>query len=447
MKVLIIGGGGREHALAWKCAQSPRVDEVLVAPGNAGTALEPKVRNVGIEADDIDALLKLAAREDVGLTIVGPEGPLVAGIVDRFAAAGRACFGPSRAAARLEGSKAFTKEFLERHRIPTASYAAFDKDSFDPAYIRAQRLPLVVKADGLAAGKGVLICETHEAAIEAATAMLGGSFGSAGHTVVIEEFLHGEEVSFIVIASDQTVLPLATSQDHKRRDDGDRGPNTGGMGAYSPAPIVTPALHARIMREVIEPTLRGLRADGNPYLGFLYAGLMIAADGTPNVLEFNCRFGDPETQPILMRLQSDLVDLCEAALAGAGALDRVDVRWDPRAALGVVMAAGGYPEAYRKGDPISGLDAAARLPGKVFHAGTGMQAGTGTHTGAGAHAAQIVTTGGRVLCAVGLGESVAAAQTQAYELVHAIHWNLVQYRRDIGYRAIEREARKPASLG
>ena len=445
MKVLIIGGGGREHALAWKCAQSPRVDEVLVAPGNAGTALEPKVRNVDIAAEDIDALLKFATREDVGLTIVGPEGPLVAGIVDRFAAVGRACFGPSRAAARLEGSKAFTKEFLERHRIPTASYAAFDKDSFDPAYVRAQRLPLVVKADGLAAGKGVVICETHDAAIEAATAMLAGSFGSAGHTVVIEEFLHGEEVSFIVIASDQTVLPLATSQDHKRRDDGDRGPNTGGMGAYSPAPIVTPALHARIMREVIEPTLRGLRADGNPYLGFLYAGLMIAADGTPNVLEFNCRFGDPETQPILMRLQSDLVDLCEAALAGAGALDRVDVRWDPRAALGVVMAAGGYPDAYRKGDPISGLDAAARLPGKVFHAGTGMQAETGTRAGAGAQAAQIVTTGGRVLCAVGLGKSVAAAQTQAYALVHAIHWNLVQYRRDIGYRAIEREARKPAA--
>jgi phosphoribosylamine--glycine ligase len=441
MKVLIIGGGGREHALAWKCAQSPRVEQVLVAPGNAGTALEPKVRNVDIAADDIDALLKFAIREDVALTIVGPEGPLVAGIVDRFTAAGRACFGPSRAAARLEGSKAFTKEFLERHRIPTASYAAFDKDSFDPAYVRAQRLPLVVKADGLAAGKGVVICETHEAAIDAATGMLGGSFGSAGHTVVIEEFLHGEEVSFIVIASDQTVLPLATSQDHKRRDDGDQGPNTGGMGAYSPAPIVTPALHSRIMREVIEPTLRGLRADGNPYLGFLYAGLMIAADGTPNVLEFNCRFGDPETQPILMRLQSDLVDLCEAALAGAGALDRVDVRWDPRAALGVVMAAGGYPDAYRKGDPISGLDAAARLPGKVFHAGTGMQAVAGGET------AQIITTGGRVLCAVGLGDSVAAAQTQAYALVHAIHWNLVQYRRDIGYRAIEREARKPASSG
>jgi phosphoribosylamine--glycine ligase len=355
MKILIVGGGGREHALAWKCAQSPRVQEVLVAPGNAGTAIEPKVRNVDIPADDIDGLLAFATREDIGLTIVGPEGPLVAGIVDRFAAAGRACFGPSRAAARLEGSKAFTKDFLKRHGIPTASYATFDSDSFDPAYIRAQRLPVVVKADGLAAGKGVLICETHDAAIAAATGMLGGSFGSAGRTIVVEEFLHGEEVSFIVMARGDAVLPLATSQDHKRRDDGDRGPNTGGMGAYSPAPIVTPALHARIMREVIEPTLQGLRADGNPYLGFLYAGLMIAADGTPHVLEYNCRFGDPETQPIVMRLQSDLVDLCEAALDGA--LDRTEARWDPRAAVGVVMAAGGYPDAYRKGDPISGLDA------------------------------------------------------------------------------------------
>jgi phosphoribosylamine---glycine ligase len=425
MKVLIVGGGGREHALAWKCAQSPRVDQVFVAPGNAGTALEPKTRNLDIPADDIDALLAFATREDVKLTIVGPEGPLVAGIVDRFAAAGRACFGPSRAAARLEGSKAFTKDFLERHRIPTAGYAAFTKETFDPAYVRAQRLPVVVKADGLAAGKGVVICDTHEAAIEAAAAMLGGSFGSAGQTIVIEEFLSGEEVSFIVIASDQSVLPLATSQDHKRRDDGDRGPNTGGMGAYSPAPIVTPALHARIMREVIEPTLRGLRADGNPYLGFLYAGLMIAADGTPNVLEFNCRFGDPETQPILMRLQSDLVDLCESALAGA--LEPAAARWDPRAALGVVMASGGYPDAYGQGDPISGLEAAARLPGKVFHAGTRMQG------------SQIVTAGGRVLCAVGLGGTVAAAQSQAYDLVHAIHWNLVQYRRDIGYRAIAYE--------
>ncbi|HWG69334.1 MAG TPA: phosphoribosylamine--glycine ligase [Steroidobacteraceae bacterium] len=424
MKILIVGGGGREHALAWKCAQSPRVDAVFAAPGNAGTALEPKVRNIDVSADDIEGLLAFAAREDIGLTIVGPEGPLVAGIVDRFAAAGRACFGPSRAAARLEGSKAFTKDFLKRHRIPTASYAAFTADTFDPAHIKAQRLPVVVKADGLAAGKGVVICDTHEAAIATAEAMLGGSFGAAGRTIVIEEFLRGEEVSFIVIASDQGVLPLATSQDHKRRDDGDLGPNTGGMGAYSPAPIVTPALHARIMREVIEPTLRGLRADGNPYLGFLYAGLMIAADGTPNVLEFNCRFGDPETQPILMRLQNDLIDLCESALAGT--LDRTVARWDPRAALGVVMAAGGYPDEYRKGDAISGLDAAARLPGKVFHAGTRAQG------------AQIVTAGGRVLCAVGLGDTVADAQHQAYDLVQAIHWNLVQYRRDIGHRAIAR---------
>ena len=426
MQILIVGGGGREHALAWKCAQSPRVSRVFVAPGNAGTALEPKVCNVDIGADHIDALLAFAQREAIALTIVGPEGPLVAGIADRFASVGRACFGPSRAAARLEGSKAFTKDFLKRHGIPTAAYAVFDADTFDPAFVRAQRLPVVVKADGLAAGKGVLICETHDAAIDAATAMLGGSFGSAGRTVVIEEFLSGEEVSFIVMARGETVLPLATSQDHKRRDDGDRGPNTGGMGAYSPAPIVTPALHARIMREVIEPTLQGLRADGNPYLGFLYAGLMIAADGTPNVLEYNCRFGDPETQPVLMRLQSDLVEMCEAALGGT--LPGVQARWDPRPALGVVMAAGGYPDGYRKGDPISGLDAAARLPGKVFHAGTR------------ADGAQIVTAGGRVLCAVGLGDTVAAAGAEAYRLVNAIHWNLVQYRRDIGYRAIARES-------
>ena len=430
MKILIVGGGGREHALAWKCAQSPRVQTVFVAPGNAGTALEPKVRNADIQADDTEALLAFAMREDIGLTIIGPEGPLVSGIVDRFTAAGRACFGPSKAAARLEGSKAFTKDFLKRHRIPTASYATFTAANFDPAYVRAQRLPVVVKADGLAAGKGVIICATHAEAIAAVEGMLGGSFGNAGHTVVIEEFLHGEEVSFIVIASDQAVLPLATSQDHKRRDDGDQGPNTGGMGAYSPAPIVTPALHARIMREVIEPTLRGLRTDGNPYMGFLYAGLMIAADGTPNVLEFNCRFGDPETQPVLMRLQSDLVDLCEAALAGV--VDTIDARWDTRAALGVVMAAGGYPDTYHKGDPISGLDAAARLPGKVFHAGTQTDSKLGGGT-------RVVTSGGRVLCAVGLGDSVAAAQAQAYDLVHAIHWNLVQYRRDIGYRAIARQ--------
>ena len=424
MKVLIVGGGGREHALAWKCAASPRVQHVYVAPGNAGTASEPKVGNLEIAADDIEALLQFAIAEDIDLTIVGPEASLVAGIADRFAAANRRCFGPSRQAARLEGSKAFTKDFLNRHRIPTASFAIFSAATFDEHYVRAQRLPLVVKADGLAAGKGVVICDTHESAIATARAMLGGSFGAAGNTIVIEEFLQGEEVSFIVVASDQQVIALATSQDHKRRDDGDKGPNTGGMGAYSPAPIVTPQLELRIMREVIEPTLRGLRSDGNPYLGFLYAGLMIAADGTPNVLEFNCRFGDPETQPIMMRLQSDLIDLCESAIDGT--LQHADVRWDPRAALGVVMAAGGYPEAYHKGDPISGLDAAAALPGKVFHAGT-LREG-----------ADIVTAGGRVLCAVGLGDSVSAAQLQAYNLVHAIHWNLVQYRLDIGYRAIKR---------
>ncbi|HEV7359379.1 MAG TPA: phosphoribosylamine--glycine ligase [Steroidobacteraceae bacterium] len=424
MKVLIVGGGGREHALAWKCASSDRVHQVFVAPGNAGTAMEPKVLNVDVAADDIDGLLKFAIDEDIDLTIIGPEGPLVAGIVDRFRAADRRCFGPSAKAARLEGSKAFTKDFLNRHRIPTASFATFTAANFDESYVRAQRLPLVVKADGLAAGKGVVICETHESALSTARAMLGGSFGAAGNTIVIEEFLQGEEVSFIVVAGDSQVIALATSQDHKRRDDGDKGPNTGGMGAYSPAPIVTSPLHQRIMREVIEPTLKGLRADGNPYLGFLYAGLMIAADGTPNVLEFNCRFGDPETQPILMRLQSDLVDLCEAALDGT--LGEAEVRWDPRAALGVVMAAGGYPDAYRKGDPITGLEAAAALPGKVFHAGTRIE---GTHT---------VTAGGRVLCAVGLGDTVSAAQLQAYNLVHAIHWNLVQYRLDIGYRAIKR---------
>jgi phosphoribosylamine---glycine ligase len=425
VKVLVIGGGGREHALAWKCAQSARVSHVFVAPGNAGTGAEAKVSNVEIAADDIDALLEFARRERIDLSIVGPEGPLVAGIVDRFGAAGFACFGPSAAAARLEGSKAYTKDFLRRHRIPTAGYAAFTVTNFDPGYVRAQRVPLVVKADGLAAGKGVVICESHESAIATARGMLEGSFGAAGNTVVIEEFLEGEEVSFIVVAAGARCIALATSQDHKRRDDGDAGPNTGGMGAYSPAPIVTPALHARIMREVIEPTLRGLQLDGTPYTGFLYAGLMIAPDGTPNVLEFNCRFGDPEAQPILTRLKSDLVELCSAALDGS--LDRAEVAWDPRAALGVVMAAGGYPEKYETGDAISGLAAAALLPGKIFHAGTRMRGG------------DVVTAGGRVLCAVGMGLSVSAAQREAYELVNAVHWHLVQYRRDIGARAIARE--------
>lgn len=425
MKILIVGGGGREHALAWKCAGTARVQQVFVAPGNAGTALESKVRNVPIGLDELDKLLEFAVSEDIGLTIIGPEVPLVGGIVDRFNAANRRCFGPTRAAARLEGSKAFAKDFLKRNRIPTASFATFTAANFDESYVRAQRVPLVVKADGLAAGKGVVICETHVEAIATAKAMLAGSFGAAGSTIVVEEFLEGEEVSFIVMAKDQQAVALATSQDHKRRDDGDLGPNTGGMGAYSPAPIVTPQLAARIMREVIAPTLRGLAHDGNPYLGFLYAGLMIAADGTPNVLEFNCRLGDPEAQPILMRLQSDLVDLCEAAIDGK--LEQTDVSWDSRAALGVVMAAGGYPESYHTGDPISGLDAAAALPGKVFHAGTR------------AEGENIVTAGGRVLCAVGLGGTVSSAQTQAYRLVHAVHWNLVQYRLDIGYRAILRE--------
>ena len=427
MDVLIVGGGGREHALAWKCAQSPRVGQVFVAPGNAGTAREARVTNVDISADDLPRLRTFALEKRIGLTIIGPEVPLVAGIVDEFSAAGLRCFGPTRAAARLEGSKAYSKDFLRRHGIPTASYANFTRATFDPEHIRRCSLPVVVKADGLAAGKGVVICESHEAAVRTAHSMLDGAFGAAGATIVVEEFLQGEEASFIVVAHDQQVIALASSQDHKRRDDGDAGPNTGGMGAYSPAPVVTPQIHARAMREVIEPTLRGLAADGNPYTGFLYAGLMIAPDGTPNVLEFNCRMGDPETQPIMARLMSDLTELCDAAIDGR--LTQSQPRWDPRAALGVVMAAGGYPDAYRKGDVIEGLEAAARLPGKVFHAGTQLSEG------------RVLTNGGRVLCAVGLGESVGQAQRQAYDLVRAIHWDGAQYRRDIGHRAIERESR------
>jgi phosphoribosylamine--glycine ligase len=429
MKVLIIGGGGREHALAWKCAAEAGVDEVLVAPGNAGTAAEPRVRNVEVGAENIGGLLNLALAEQVDLTIVGPEGALVAGVVDAFTAKGLKCFGPTRLGARLEGSKAFCKEFLQRHRIPTAGYRTFTQATFDEAYVRSRPVPIVVKASGLAAGKGVVIVDSHDAAIRAARLMFGGQFGAAGAEVVIEDFLHGEEVSFIVMTDGNHVLPLATSQDHKRLLDADVGPNTGGMGAYSPAPIVTPALHARIMREVIHPTLRGLAADGTPYTGFLYAGLMIAADGTPNVMEYNCRFGDPETQPVLSRLRSDLTGLCLAALAGQ--LDQTRCEWDSRAALGVVMAAAGYPECVRKGDVISGLDAAARLPGKVFHAATSRSA----------DAATVTTNGGRVLCAVGLGETVSAAQRQAYALADTIHWPGVQYRRDIGYRAVGREKR------
>jgi phosphoribosylamine--glycine ligase len=425
MRVLILGSGGREHAFAWKIANTPRVSAVFVAPGNAGTALESGVRNVDIAADDVDALVEFAKRERIDLTIVGPEAPLVIGVTDAFEAAGLRCFGPRKLAARLEGSKAFTKEFLRRHRIPTAAYATFTKANFDPAWVRAQRAPLVVKADGLAAGKGVIICATTEEAVASTQAMFDGQFGAAGNTVVIEEFLEGEEASFIAIVSGKDILPLATSQDHKRRDDGDRGPNTGGMGAYSPAPVVTDQMHERIMREVMRPTAEGLISDGTPYIGFLYAGIMIAPDGTPNVLEFNCRFGDPETQPIMSRLRSDLTMLCEAALDGK--LAQVKADWDPRAALGVVLAAGGYPDSVRKGDEIRGLDAAAKLPGKVFHAGTAL------------HDGKIVTNGGRVLCAVGLGTTVSEAQRAAYALCDQISWEGVQYRRDIGYRAVQRE--------
>ena len=425
MRVLIVGGGGRELALAWKCAAAARVTEVLVAPGNAGTALEPKVRNVAVAAEDVAALTGLAERERVALTIVGPEAPLVAGIVDAFEARGLRCFGPRRACAQLEGSKAFAKQFMRRHGIPTARSATFTRASFDAAWVRAQRVPLVVKASGLAAGKGVVIVDTVAAAIATAESMFAGQFGGAGDQVVIEEFLEGEELSFIVMVDGRNVLPLATSQDHKRLADGDRGPNTGGMGAYSPSPLVTPELEQRILREVIEPTVRGLAAAGTPYRGFLYAGLMIGADGTPNVLEFNCRLGDPETQPILMRLGSDLTALCEAALDGR--LDAVEAHWDSRAALGVVMAAAGYPGEVRKGDVITGLGIAARLPGKVFHASTALRDGA------------VVTSGGRVLCAVGLGPSVAAAQRQAYALADAVHWPGMQLRRDIGHRAMARE--------
>ena len=425
IKVLVIGGGGREHALAWKFAQSPRVGEVIVAPGNAGTATEPKCRNAAVAASDIAGLVGLARSEGIHLTVVGPEGPLVAGVVDEFRAAGLACFGPSKAAAQLEGSKRYTKEFLARHGIPSARHSVFTSDNFDPAVIRGQRPPIVIKADGLAAGKGVVIAATADEAIAAVRQMFAGAFGAAGRVVVVEEFLEGEEASFIVMVDGEHVLPLATSQDHKRLLDGDRGPNTGGMGAYSPAPVVTPAMHERIMREVIWPTVRGLAAEGTPYTGFLYAGLMVAPDGTPNVLEFNCRFGDPETQPIMARLSSDLVDLCEAALAGR--LHEVKATWDARAAVGVVLAAEGYPGDVRLGDAIAGLDEAAVLDGKVFHAGTRLN---GT---------RVLTAGGRVLCAVGLGDGVAEAKQAAYALVERLHWHGMQYRHDIGWRAIGRD--------
>lgn len=424
MRVLIVGGGGREHALAWKCAQSARVREVLVAPGNAGTAAEPRVRNVAVATGDLAGLVALARAEAVDLTIIGPEQPLVAGVVDAFQAAGLRCFGPPARAARLEGSKAFAKEFLHRHGIPTAQYRSFRREDYDGQWVRAQRRPLVVKASGLAAGKGVIIADSGIEADAAAQGMFGGRFGEAGAQIVVEDFLEGEEASFIVMADGLHALPLASAQDHKRRDDGDGGPNTGGMGAYSPAPVVTDAVHARVMREVIAPTLRGLAAEGMPYTGFLYAGLMIGPDGSARVLEYNCRFGDPETQPILVRLQSDLTVLCDAALAGT--LDCVTAQWDPRAAVGVVLAAAGYPDDVRLGDPIAGLEQAARLPGKLFHSGTRRDGG------------RVVTAGGRVLCAVGSGDSVREAQVQAYALVESIHFEGMQFRRDIGHRALAR---------
>lgn len=425
MKVLVIGGGGREHALAWKAAQSPKVSQVFVAPGNAGTELEPSLTNVAISATDIKDLLAFAQQEQIGLTIVGPEAPLVAGVVDAFEAEGLAIFGPSAAAAQLEGSKAFTKDFLARHRIPTADYRNFTQVEPALEYLRETGAPIVVKADGLAAGKGVIVAMTLEEAEAAVRDMLAGNaFGDAGSRVVIEEFLDGEEASFIVMVDGEHVLPMATSQDHKRVGDGDTGPNTGGMGAYSPAPVVTPEIHDRIMAQVIMPTVRGMAEEGHVYKGFLYAGLMIDQSGQPKVIEFNCRFGDPETQPIMLRLQSDLVELC---LAGCrGELDQVTAEFDPRASVGVVLAAGGYPGHYRQGDVITGIPAETEST-KVFHAGTKFKDG------------ELVTSGGRVLCATALGHTVTEAQANAYGVTRQIEWDGVFYRNDIAWRAIERE--------
>ncbi len=426
MRVLIIGGGGREHALAWKIAQSVQVSKVFVAPGNAGTARDQRIENIAIDAGNISALKDFASGSGIDLTIVGPEAPLVNGIVDEFEDAGLSIFGPQRAAAQLEGSKNFAKDFLTRHGIPTASYASFTTIDEARNYIRRVGGPLVVKADGLAAGKGVIPAQTEPDAIAAAELMLkANAFGEAGHRIVIEDYLEGEEASFICMVDGEHILPLATSQDHNPRDDGDLGPNTGGMGAYSPAPIISPLVHERILADIIEPTVRGIAADGIPYKCFLYAGLMIAADGTPRVLEFNCRMGDPETQPIMLRLESDLVELCQAALNVA--LDSVTPRWDDRAALGVVLAAGGYPEAYRKGDVIDGLYDLEAPDLKVFHAGTTLEGN------------RVITTGGRVLCVTALGNTVADAQRRAYTGVKKIHWNEIYYRTDIGYQAVSRE--------
>ncbi len=426
MKVLVIGSGGREHALAWKLSQSPRVTEVLVAPGNPGTAAEDGVRNVAIGANDIPALVTCAQKENVSLTVVGPEDPLVGGVVNAFADAGLACFGPSQDAAQLEGSKAFMKEFLFRHNIPTARSQSFY--TVEPAleFIREHGAPIVIKTDGLAAGKGVIIAQSVQEAEDTVRQMLSGeAFGDAGRRVVIEEFLTGEEVSFIAMVDGHNILPLASSQDHKARDNGDQGPNTGGMGAYSPAPVLDATLHERVMNDVMRPTVNGMAADGYEYVGFLYAGLMIDDDGNPKVLEFNCRFGDPETQPIMMRLNSDLAELCVAALEGS--LDQHEAEWDARVAVGVVMAACGYPGSYDKGDEISGIDDANSTGAKVFHAGTALDGD------------RVVTNGGRVLCVTSLGATTTEAQQHAYAAVKHISWNGAYYRDDIAYRAIARE--------
>jgi phosphoribosylamine--glycine ligase len=429
MNVLIIGSGGREHALAWKAAQSAQVEKVFVAPGNAGTALEPKLENVAIDVLNFEALANFAENNNVGLTIVGPEVPLVAGVVDYFQTRQLLCFGPSKGAAQLEGSKAFTKDFLARHKIPTADYQNFIEVEPALAYLREKGAPIVIKADGLAAGKGVIVAETLQQAEDAVRDMLSGNaFGDAGCRVVIEEFLAGEEASFIVMVDGKNVLPMATSQDHKRVGDGDSGPNTGGMGAYSPAPVVTQAVHDRVMQEIIYPTVNGMAAEGNTYVGFLYAGLMIDAAGNSKVIEYNCRFGDPETQPIMLRLQSDLVELCLAALKGD--LDKTTAEWDARASVGIVLAAGGYPEAYDKGDVISGLPTTEVAGEKVFHAGTSTKEGS------------TVTNGGRVLCATALGNTVLEAQQRAYQLAKRISWKGMFYRNDIAYRAIAREQTK-----
>lgn len=426
MKVLIIGNGGREHALTWKVAQSPLTDKVYVAPGNAGTAQEAKAENVNISATDIPALVNFAKENAVDLTIVGPEAPLVLGVVDAFRAEGLKIFGPTKAAAQLEGSKAFTKDFLARHHIPTAEYRNFTEIEPALAYVREKGAPIVIKADGLAAGKGVIVAMTLAEAENAVKDMLAGNaFGEAGHRVVIEEFLDGEEASFIVMVDGKNVEPMATSQDHKRVGEGDTGLNTGGMGAYSPAPVVTPEIHQRIMQEVIYPTVNGMASENNVYTGFLYAGLMIMPNGQPKVIEFNCRFGDPETQPIMMRLQSDLVELCLAACDGN--LDQKQSQWCEQVALGIVLAAEGYPDTPRKGDVIHGLDTATTADEKVFYAGVAQQGN------------DIVTNGGRVLCVTALGDSVLAAQQTAAQLAERIHWNGRFYRRDIGWRAIKRE--------